>query len=146
MGSRRSFGYAARMRLQRLFFLPILALFVACGPGNEADKVGVGAECSVAADCPVIMCDTEPCPDLQCLTQFAGGYCGLTACTADADCPMGSACVTHTDSMNYCFRLCVDKAECNLNRSPAVESNCSANVDFVEPQSAKACVPPSSGI
>jgi hypothetical protein len=52
----------------------------------------------------------------------------------------------HTDGMNYCFRNCIDKAECNANRDPANEANCSSNVTFVEPaknQGLKACVPPS---
>jgi len=124
----------------------LAALFlVACGSGNEADQVGVGASCAVDADCPVVVCDVEPCPELICLTQFGGGYCGLSDCAADVDCPFGSACVAHTDGAQYCFRLCLNKPECNVNRGPEEESNCSSSVDFVEEQDAKACVPPSSG-
>lgn len=124
--------------------LALLAL-AACGSDNEADRVGVGAACAVTADCPIIECAAEPCPELECLTQFSGGYCGLADCTAAADCPMGSSCVIHDDGRNYCFRLCVDKPECNLHRSADIESNCSANVDYVEDPSSKACVPPSGG-
>jgi len=87
---------------------------------------------------------------LECLTQFTGGYCGLEGCEGDADCPEGSACVTHDDGggdANYCFRLCQDKSECNRNRDEENEANCSANITFVdEPQDRKACVPPSSGL
>lgn len=119
--------------------------FSGCGGGNEADRIGVAAECRVDADCPVLACDEEPCPELACLTQLTGGYCGLADCTSDLECPEGSACVAHEDGRNYCFRLCANKPECNLNRSPDVEANCSANAVFVESQSAKACVPPSSG-
>jgi len=47
--------------------------------------------------------------------------------------------------VNYCFRICVDKAECNLNRDVDVEANCSSSVDFVDgKKGAKACIPPSS--
>jgi hypothetical protein len=45
--------------------------------------------------------------------------------------------------VNYCFRACVDKAECNANRGPEVESNCSSNITRVDGGETKACVPPS---
>lgn len=128
-----------------LLFAASLAI-VGCRGGNEADRIGVGAECTTTADCPLLECDTEPCPELQCLTQFDGGYCGLADCTGDIDCPFGSACVTHEDGRNYCFRLCDDKPECNLNRSEDVWSNCGSSVVFVEPQTQRACIPSSSGI
>ena len=117
-----------------------------CGSDEtEADRIGVAAECSSDTDCPIIECDVEPCPVLACLTQFAGGYCGVADCVADVDCPAGSACVAHDDGRNYCFRLCANKPECNRYRSPSVEANCSSSVEFVEPQPLRACVPPSSG-
>jgi hypothetical protein len=114
--------------------------------GTEADQFGVGAECSADSDCD----EYEPEEDtggyeLTCLTQFTGGYCGLDDCLGNEDCPDGSACVAHDDGMNYCFRRCSDKGECNLNRDPDNESNCSSNIEFVEPTNGKACVPPSSG-
>jgi len=114
-----------------------------CGDGStEADRLGVGAQCTEAAECRVEMSF-----ELDCLTRFQGGYCGLAGCQGDTDCPEGSACVTHDDLENYCFRICLDKPECNLNRAPENESNCSANIDFVDPQGGlKACVPPSSGL
>ena len=134
------------MRHAHVFALVLLLLPVGCGgPGNEADRVGVGAACTVDADCPIVECDEEPCPELVCLTQFAGGYCGLSDCVDDLGCPVGSSCVAHDDGRNYCFRLCANKPECNLHRGPEVESNCSSSVEWVEPQSGKACVPPSSG-
>lgn len=127
----------------------VSGLLLGCGDsGTPADQVGVGAQCNPA--------DEEPCksPDenitLECLTQFTGGYCGLEGCEGDADCPEGSGCVSHDDGSgeaNYCFRLCVDKLECNRNRDEANWSNCSANIIFVDaPKDRKACVPPSSGI
>jgi len=104
---------------------------------NNADDFGVGAECATNDQC-----DSKT---LQvCLTQFKGGYCGIQGCTADADCPALSKCVKHTDGFQYCFRTCIDKGECNKNRSPELESNCSSNVTFITPDPGiKACVPPS---
>jgi hypothetical protein len=131
--------------------LMLLGAVAGCGgdDSTEADRIGVGAECTVdpSADppstCPVVEMGIQ----LDCLTQFKGGYCGLEKCTGDAGCPEGSACVAHDDGSNYCFRVCTDKPECNRNRTAGEnESNCSANITFVdEPQNRKACVPPSSG-
>jgi hypothetical protein len=117
----------------------LLALVCAIGCGSNADDLGVGAQCTSNDQCDA---DTMQ----VCLMQFAGGYCGIMGCTKDADCPDLSKCVMHTDGVNYCFRTCIDKAECNANRDVANEANCSANVVFVESNpNIKACVPPSSG-
>ena len=120
---------------------PIALIFAfGCGDddGNAADRAGIGAECSASDDCYG--------EELICLDQFKAGYCGLVGCTADDDCPVGSACVSHDDGSNYCFRVCVSKAECNRNRSAENEANCSSDVDFVAgTKEQKACVPPSSG-
>ncbi len=108
----------------------------ACG-GSAADERGIGAQCATNDDCNIKL-------DQVCLLQFKGGYCGETGCTSDADCVEDSACIKHTDGVNYCFRVCVDKVECNANRDLVNESNCSANVDFVSgAMGRKACVPPS---
>jgi len=128
----------------------VVGAVAGCGgdEGTVADRIGVGAECTVdpSADppstCPVVEMDVQ----LDCLTQFKGGYCGLERCTGDVECPDGSACIAHTDGENYCFRVCQDKPECNRNRSADNESNCSANIVFVDDRNErKACVPPSSG-
>jgi hypothetical protein len=106
------------------------------GNGTEAIQLGLGAECAMDADCT-----TE---GSTCLLNFKGGYCGKSGCTGDADCPAGSACVTHDDGVNYCFLVCAQKTECNVSRTADNESNCSANVDFVDTTNQhKACVPPS---
>ena len=53
--------------------------------------------------------------------------------------------IQHDDGMNYCFRTCVDKPDCNENRDAENESNCSSSVTFVDGANGrKACVPPSS--
>jgi hypothetical protein len=122
------------------------------GSAGTGGMAGVGAECTVdpSADppstCPVVETDIQ----LECLTQFKGGYCGLEDCEGDVDCPDGSACVTYDDGTgpsNYCFRECQDKPECNLNRSPDNESNCVGSITFVDPRNErKACEPPSAGL
>lgn len=117
-----------------------------CGDDStEADRIGVGAECTASAECDSPDEEIE----LECLTLFAGGYCGLKDCTGDVDCPEGSACVTHTDGVNYCFRDCTEgnKPECNRNRSLENEANCVGSIDFVDLRNdRKACEPPSSGL
>jgi hypothetical protein len=125
----------------------VLLGLAACRGGVDADRVGVGAECSAATPCPTYPFDGGTAP-LACLSQFRGGYCGLQNCTSSAGCPVGSICVRHTDGINYCFRACGDKPECNVNRTPANESNCSSSFDWAVPSEdngAKACIPPSSG-
>ena len=114
------------------------------GGGNPSDRLLVGAECATDDDC--LQSNVDGGFSEQCLTQFKGGYCGIEDCTALDDCPAGSACVAHTDGNNYCFRLCLDKPECNANRTPDDESNCSSNVTYVgasKDDVGKACVPPS---
>ena len=130
-----------------ILLLSLVLVFIACdddddGDKNEADEVGVGAQCEDSSDCQQPEDDAGPVQ--ECLTNFTGGYCGIKDCTANADCPEGSACVAHTDGVNYCFRQCAEKPECNVNRDPEVEANCSANVEWVEEDTpGKACVPPS---
>ena len=93
----------------------VLSLAVAClvasgcSDENEANRRGVGATCDSAN-----LCSEE---GQVCLTEFAGGYCGVSGCLHDSDCPGGSACVTEDNQVNYCFLTCVDKADCNLHRS-----------------------------
>lgn len=114
-------------------------LVAACG-GSEADRLGIGAQCANNDECDGSTMQV-------CLTQFAGGYCGLQGCTHDTDCVEDSACIAHTDGQHYCFRTCIDKVDCNANRDVANESNCSANTTFVDGANGrKACIPPSSGI
>jgi hypothetical protein len=135
---------------RRLYMLALYSLapcalaLAACGDddgGTEADRLGVGAECERDDDCP--QSDRDGGISQQCLTEFKGGYCGIENCTGDDDCPERSSCVAHDNGNNYCFRLCDDKPECNLNRAPDNESNCSSSIDWVGDGSGKACVPPS---
>ncbi len=126
------------------WFVAIVTVAGCGGEGaTEADRLGVGAECTASAQCATV--DEV---ELECLTRFNGGYCGLEGCMGDGDCPEGSACVTHADDGNdYCFRLCADKPDCNFNRSAENEANCVGSIDFVDPRSErKACEPPSSGL
>lgn len=121
-----------------VFVIALLGFPLACGgDGTEADQQGVGAECSTADDC-----DQDEV--MQDCLDFKGGYCGIEDCFDDNDCPDGALCVEHTDGIDYCFLVCKDKSDCNINRSSDNESNCSANIVFKENHpNTKACVPPS---
>lgn len=137
------------------YFILIAAavFFIGCGDSEtEADRIGVGAQCTASAECESPDEEIE----LQCLTQFTGGYCGLEGCEGDANCsqgatccPEGSACVTADDGKNYCYRLCQEKADCNRNRDEVNWANCvgSGTINFVDSGTdRKACEPPSSGL
>jgi len=121
----------------------LLFLFALVGCSDDANDLGIGAECD-PADTEACIHDYEDEPDLTCLDDFNGGYCGQEGCADDADCATGSICVDWEGS-TYCFLECTDKAQCNENRSEDNESNCSSNVDPVDGGTAKVCVPPSSG-
>lgn len=126
-----------------LFVAGTLAVGVACGDDdNAANDRFIGAECSVIADCDDDNEDTEP---LDCLLEFAGGYCGDASCLGDVDCPDGSVCVEDV-ATNYCFLTCVNKSDCNDHRTVDNEANCSSNVVILDGTNTKVCVPPSSGI
>jgi hypothetical protein len=99
-----------------------------CVPGN----CGLGAACEVDADCGA---------DLTCLLEFGGGYCGVKGCTGNADCPEGSACVTHTNDENYCFATCERDADCTFCRWDGTKPGCTADVDFVDPGDLRVCPP-----
>lgn len=132
-----------RIVLTAICITSALALLSAgCGDdGVEADNQRIGAMCTVLDDCDDNNDDTEP---LDCLTEFGGGYCGRAGCAASTDCPEGSVCVDYEGAF-YCFRVCLDKADCNTNRDLANEANCSSNVNAVDTAD-KVCVPPSSGL
>jgi hypothetical protein len=131
------------MEIRRIVLvLAFLAVWAAgCGDDDdsEAERRGVGSECTADDDC-----DEE---GQACLTEFTGGYCGISGCTGDADCPAGSACVTEDDDLgNYCFLICVDKPDCNDHRSLEAESNCVSSLPFVDDdQGRKICRPPLGG-
>lgn len=111
-------------------------LLGACG-GDGADALGVGAQCTKNDEC-------NQDDGAQTCLPFKGGYCGLEGCVHDVDCPDDSACIMHTDGNNYCFRICVEKTDCNANRTGDFEANCSSSVTFVDgDMGRKACVPPS---
>lgn len=111
-----------------------------CGDdGSEADRQLIGAECTEAADCDD---DDSATPELECILDFKGGYCGRKDCEQSSDCPEGSLCAAY-EAGNYCFLVCTEKNECNRNRTVDNESNCSSNVDPVEGGEEKLCIPPS---
>lgn len=134
----------------RLLLLALCALLAGAGCGDDdgtADQVGIAATCEVDDDCRDLELADGGVVQLQCLTQFKGGYCGVPDCTSSAECPIDSICVTHDDGRNYCFRVCDDKPECNVNRPVDDEANCSSSFDWAVPAEdagEKACIPPSA--
>ena len=124
--------------------LSVCPFVAGCGDddGSAADHQLIGAECAVSEDCDDGDDETPP---LDCLTEFGGGYCGRAGCVASEDCPEGSLCAD-LDGSYYCFLVCIDKVDCNRNRTVDNESNCSSNIDPVEGGIEKLCIPPSSGI
>ncbi len=144
--TRREHKWGMNMcRFMYVFAAALMGIAMGCGDSGEteADRAGVGAQCTDSQECE----STDEDFELVCLTQFTGGYCGLEPCAGDIDCPEGSACVTHDDGKNYCFRVCVDKPDCNRNRDEENWSNCVGSITFVDDRNdRKACEPPSSGI
>lgn len=126
------------MHLLRVFFVVAFLAIGTAACGADVDKLGVGGSCN-AEDA----CSKNDDFILTCLSEFKGGYCGLTGCTKNADCPESSICVTH-EGANYCFRTCENKSECNENRDEHEESNCSSSIARVEDGKVKACIPPSA--
>jgi hypothetical protein len=123
--------------MMRFSLVAVVMMAFAFACSDDADDLGVGAQCTSNDECDA---DTN-----QTCLAFKGGYCGLQGCTHDADCPDKSACIMHTDGINYCFRTCVDKVDCNANRDADNEANCSSSVTFVDgDMGRKACVPPSA--
>jgi hypothetical protein len=136
-------------RTQRWLSALALASITCTGCGDddvsEADRLGVGAECSSDDDC--VQSSIDAGFSQRCLRQFKGGYCGIEGCESQLDCPDRAACVAHDDGNRYCFRLCANTPECNLNRSLDNEANCASSIEYVgdDADLGKACVPPSSG-
>ena len=121
----------------RFAFVALIAIAFGFACGDDADDLGVGAQCTANDQC-------NQDPLAQTCLMFKGGYCGVMGCLHDTDCPDLSACIAHTDGVNYCFRTCVDKPDCNANRDVDNEANCSSSVTFVDGTNGrKACVPPS---
>lgn len=110
---------------------------LSCGDESESDRVGIASNCTKDTDCQEVG-DFQ----LTCLTVFKGGYCGWQGCTQDGECPTGSVCIAE-GGVNYCFRACVEKPECNLHRAVESEANCVSSVDRVGASTTKVCVPPS---
>lgn len=123
----------------RRLLCALLLITAACGNDqNEANRRGVGAECSATALCS----ETGQ----SCLSEFKGGYCGISGCSHDTDCPQGSACVTDDNQTRYCFLVCADKPNCNVNRSLENESSCTSSLTFVDGANGrKVCRPPNAG-
>lgn len=134
-----------RLSLSVLILMAAVFALSACGDddtdGTIADLLYIGGICDNDAQCDD---EDDATPELECLTEFTGGYCGMKDCESSDDCPPGSLCAD-LEGEFYCFLACTDKAECNTNRTAETASNCSANIDPVEGGGEKLCIPPSAG-
>lgn len=80
-------------------------------------KATAGRACGSEPDCVTnLTCHTGP--------EFVGGYCAKLGCSAETDCPPGTACAADTDSGGLCLRACDTVADCGV----------------VSPQSTQECV------
>lgn len=77
----------------------------ACGAKDDVGPSGhtVGARCTADNDCAK-----------RCFlgSDFPNGYCSQT-CTADKDCPGGTACIMATDKTGACMVTCKVPNDCN---------------------------------
>ncbi len=150
MTVRHSFRYAVTMIKRSLAVVTITGFswLAACGSGTDADRLGIAAVCEDDDDCLEVTVAGET-VQLTCIKDFSAGYCSIPDCESNADCPDAATCVAHTDQRSYCFRECSEKPDCNRNRPPSDEANCSSSFDYADagdaPEKLKACIPPSSG-
>ncbi|MCA9648831.1 MAG: hypothetical protein KC501_02930 [Myxococcales bacterium] len=98
------------------------------GGGSNNRKVCVPGDCGVGSSCA----ETADCPDdLECNTDYDGGYCGVTGCSANADCPGDSRCVQDGDA-SYCARPCAADSDCTFCRHPDHPATCTSDVAYAE--------------
>jgi hypothetical protein len=107
------------------------------GGGSNNRKVCVPGDCDLGATCGE---DADCNGDLECLTGFAGGYCGQSGCEENADCPNGSSCVVRAGG-NVCLKDCARDSDCGFCRAEALRGTCSDDAEFAE-SGDSVCVPP----
>ena len=80
-------------------------------------KATTGAACVDKAECEL---------NLNCLkdTGFKGGYCAKTNCSADKDCPPGSACVGSAAGQKLCARSCEGFGDCTVSTDTQDVQDC----------------------
>lgn len=89
-----------------------------CVPG----ACGLGASCSADADCG---------PNLECLDEVDGGFCGVRDCASNADCPVDSLCISHA-GINHCAPTCAATSDCTFCRYGGPTAACTTDVDYIE--------------
>lgn len=108
------------------------------GGGKQNRKICVPGDCGHGATCNQ---DTPCAGELDCLDEFAGGYCGKRDCKLNLDCPQDSLCVLDGDT-GFCFKSCELDSECSFCRGSQFAATCSDNVEFAEEGTqASVCVP-----
>jgi hypothetical protein len=108
------------------------------GGGGDNRRICVPGDCDIGESCS----ETADCaPDLECVTNFGGGYCTLRGCSAENPCPGESLCVTRDDE-NYCFRPCARASDCTYCRDSDASVSCTDDVTFaMDGATGSVCVP-----
>ncbi len=103
------FSSSEHVRLQRLLFLSLAMLFVACGSNSSVSR-DVGARCDRTSEC------TERCLPP---TTYSGGFCTL-ACESSDACPGTSLCADIDSSISaeavdgVCLFSCAQNEDCTF--------------------------------
>jgi hypothetical protein len=109
------------------------------GGGSGNRKICVPGDCGIGADCG----DANDCSsDLECLSAFRGGYCGLSGCLVNDDCPDDALCVVASNGENHCYKPCSTASDCSFCRRDGLLGACTADVSFAEDgTTGSVCVP-----
>ena len=66
-------------------------------------EAAVGDKCSTSNDCPTgTVCDTDS----------PGGYCLVSGCESDEECPEEAVCVFFRKDLSYCLKKCKKNSDC----------------------------------
>jgi hypothetical protein len=91
------------------------------GAGSEERKICVPGDCGVGAACD----EDEDCSgDLSCMLDALGGYCTITGCSGDGDCPSDARCVSWDDTKTYCAVNCDSGSDCSFCRGDELRGKC----------------------
>lgn len=99
------------------------------GGGSQNRKICVPGDCGVGAACAS---DADCAAGLECSTGLRGGYCTLSGCSTNDECPADSLCVRGPSDTSYCARGCSVASDCSFCRGSELAANCSDEADFVQ--------------
>ena len=87
-------------------------------------EASVGDKCSTSNDCPSgTVCDTDS----------PGGYCLVSNCETDEECPEKSTCVFFTKDLSYCLKKCKKNSNCRKNYTCRDDIPASHKFCYIDP-------------